>query len=276
MTEQGVGTNRYAYAFNDPVNKLDPNGNFFFGFLAGLLGIELGAGLSTALQVLSFAQAGLAVAQGADIGDIVKSFVLSYATNIVGAQLGAHLNSALFDGKSLIGGGVSGGSASAGSASRDVTKSTQNRNVFSGTAAQASGTYTNQMATPGYGRVADAARARAHLQAQTRGASRNAQRMLKRAEIKFSDLKSHFSKHGTEFGATSIDSYVASALNNINNGYRVVVRHNRGVKINYLTRIGSSKVALTSVTSGGTRILTHYTLPVRQLKNLGIRLPNDF
>jgi len=28
-TEQGVGTNRYAYSANDPINKLDPNGNQF-------------------------------------------------------------------------------------------------------------------------------------------------------------------------------------------------------------------------------------------------------
>lgn len=28
-TEPGVGTNRYAYSGNDPVNKLDPNGNNF-------------------------------------------------------------------------------------------------------------------------------------------------------------------------------------------------------------------------------------------------------
>jgi RHS repeat-associated protein len=27
VTEPGVGTNRYAYSFNDPVNKLDPSGN---------------------------------------------------------------------------------------------------------------------------------------------------------------------------------------------------------------------------------------------------------
>ncbi len=27
VTDAGVGTNRYAYSFNDPVNKFDPNGN---------------------------------------------------------------------------------------------------------------------------------------------------------------------------------------------------------------------------------------------------------
>lgn len=26
-TQPGVGTNRYAYSFNDPINNMDPNGN---------------------------------------------------------------------------------------------------------------------------------------------------------------------------------------------------------------------------------------------------------
>ena len=30
-TQPGVGTNRYAYSNNDPVNKLDPNGNWYSG-----------------------------------------------------------------------------------------------------------------------------------------------------------------------------------------------------------------------------------------------------
>ena len=28
VTEPGVGTNRYAYSFTDPVNKMDPRGNY--------------------------------------------------------------------------------------------------------------------------------------------------------------------------------------------------------------------------------------------------------
>ncbi len=34
-TEDGVGTNRYAYAHNDPVNKADNNGHYYWvGFAA--------------------------------------------------------------------------------------------------------------------------------------------------------------------------------------------------------------------------------------------------
>ncbi len=43
VTKEGVGTNRYAYSFNDPMNKSDPNGHFwkevgdfFKGFAKGV------------------------------------------------------------------------------------------------------------------------------------------------------------------------------------------------------------------------------------------------
>ena len=34
-TQQGVGTNRYAYSGNDPVNRSDPNGHFWRGMFGG-------------------------------------------------------------------------------------------------------------------------------------------------------------------------------------------------------------------------------------------------
>jgi hypothetical protein len=40
-TIEGVGTNRYAYAGNDPVNKSDPNGHWFG--LVGAIATALGA-----------------------------------------------------------------------------------------------------------------------------------------------------------------------------------------------------------------------------------------
>ncbi|MDX8525879.1 RHS repeat-associated core domain-containing protein [Mesorhizobium sp. MSK_1335] len=65
-TKQGVGTNRYAYALNDPINKSDPNGHLSVSstpsitsvrdFLGGLLG--LGGGNDSANNQSSAYQAG--------------------------------------------------------------------------------------------------------------------------------------------------------------------------------------------------------------------------
>ncbi|MDX6752658.1 RHS repeat-associated core domain-containing protein, partial [Geminicoccaceae bacterium 1502E] len=38
-TEEGVGTNRYAYAFNDPVNRSDPSGHFAPAVAAVAMGL---------------------------------------------------------------------------------------------------------------------------------------------------------------------------------------------------------------------------------------------
>lgn len=43
-TLEGVGTNRYAYALNDPVNKSDPNGHYIESLIdIGLIAYDLGA-----------------------------------------------------------------------------------------------------------------------------------------------------------------------------------------------------------------------------------------
>ena len=96
MTEPGVGTNRYAYANNDPVNKFDPNGNFFGAFLAGFLssalaGTELGPVLATVSQVMRVVntiQTVSALANGADPGDVIKDYAISTAASYLGGQLG--------------------------------------------------------------------------------------------------------------------------------------------------------------------------------------------
>ncbi|MFC6762105.1 RHS repeat-associated core domain-containing protein [Sulfitobacter porphyrae] len=90
VTEAGVGTNRYSYSAIDPINKLDPNGNFW-GAIAGWIAGALGVGQLFADIMLFFnvAQSVSAVARGASLGDVLKSWAVSYAIGVVSKAVGS-------------------------------------------------------------------------------------------------------------------------------------------------------------------------------------------
>lgn len=83
-----MGTNRYAYANNDPVNKLDPNGNFLGSLLAGMFFKAIGLGnlFQGVMAVYSGIQTVQALRNGASVGDVLKSLAINYAVRLaVGA-----------------------------------------------------------------------------------------------------------------------------------------------------------------------------------------------
>ena len=96
VTDAGVGTNRYAYANNDPVNKFYPNGNFFGTFIAAFLGAVLAgteagivlAGLAKVSAIMGGFQTANVLAYGADTGQVIASFVINFAASQAGAFLG--------------------------------------------------------------------------------------------------------------------------------------------------------------------------------------------
>jgi len=122
--KEGVGTNRYAYAGNDPVNKADRNGHFL-GLGAIAVGAIIGAIANAAVNVsaqiaagkslsqVDFGQVGIAAASGAVTGAIAGGLTLG------GVSLGAQVASGSIFGAS-VGGvtGVVGGVAAKGHATK--------------------------------------------------------------------------------------------------------------------------------------------------------------
>ena len=75
VTLAGVGTNRYAYSGNDPVNMRDPNGNF------GMLGTAfLGGAISLSIDLFGAAMSGKSLSGL----DVAKSFGTGFAAGLTG------------------------------------------------------------------------------------------------------------------------------------------------------------------------------------------------
>jgi RHS repeat-associated protein len=65
VTKAGVGTNRFSYSFNDPVNKIDPGGNCVWDACAVETAFAIGAIVASILAT----DAAVDIANGATVGD---------------------------------------------------------------------------------------------------------------------------------------------------------------------------------------------------------------
>lgn len=97
-TMPGVGTNRYAYAGNDPINKSDANGHF------AVLGAVVGAALGIAVQAGIDAYNGQLSGIGAYAGAAVGGAVAGATAGLVSA--GVYGTAAIAGGLGNIAGGI--------------------------------------------------------------------------------------------------------------------------------------------------------------------------
>ncbi|WP_176832934.1 polymorphic toxin-type HINT domain-containing protein [Celeribacter baekdonensis] len=97
-TQPGVGTNRYSYSFNDPVNLSDPNGNFVPLLIAAY------KVASVAVTVYDAYQTAQALTNGdMSLGDFAKDVAVDVAISAVAGKGAAKLlKKCSFDGATLV------------------------------------------------------------------------------------------------------------------------------------------------------------------------------
>ncbi|WP_133170081.1 hypothetical protein [Kumtagia ephedrae] len=81
-TLPGVGTNRYAYALNDPINKSDPNGNF--AVLGAVVGAVVGVGIQAAVDAYNGELSGVGAYAGAAAGGAIAGATAGLLSGAVG------------------------------------------------------------------------------------------------------------------------------------------------------------------------------------------------
>lgn len=102
-TKQGVGTNRYSYSFNDPVNLSDPNGNFVPLLIAAYKAVNIGMTVYDTYQTAkSLSDGSLTLGQFAK--DAAADIVVSATVGKAGGKLAKKLigRNCSFDGATLV------------------------------------------------------------------------------------------------------------------------------------------------------------------------------
>ena len=142
VAKPGVGTNRYSYSVNDPVNKLDPNGNAYqigTALVGGLVGvgfqgaIDLWSGELSSKEAYAAAFIGGAVS-GATFG-LMSPATSTIAKSVVSGVTGSAAGSAVENGEIPSGGefvvGAIIDAATAGKGSKVVSNITAPRGTVS-------------------------------------------------------------------------------------------------------------------------------------------------
>lgn len=90
-TMPGVGTNRYAYASNDPINNSDPNGHF--AVAGAIVGAVVGLAVQAAIDSYNGQLSGASAYAGAVVGGAVAGATAGLASGLGAGVYGASIAS---------------------------------------------------------------------------------------------------------------------------------------------------------------------------------------